>query len=436
MGEQTAQTGLSNPVAVTAGDFALAVHEGLLRPGDCVSVAPASPTWVQRLIARIQRRLIVDLLAGTDEPEAVEQMAAAYAPYSHSMMILSAKYAGEMTRPAARALRWAAVLAPGDRLLVTRPRGASRGEGDLAAAYVAAVCSEAVRYPTRELLHYYVWSWGVRKLAMGERFRSVFANRADDVCSGTVWRAWRASGTAAAAGATGGDVFPEAWYPARLAMPGEIVEHVAACVVRAGTGAVDDAVFAARPRAAACGKCQRHGQNGQNGRNGRNGQESGAMNARVQRAMVTVLVLMGLLGIVALCGGCGIGLRAPGIVVQRGPETNYNQERSGVTSRSTAAQQQVAETTAEQQQQENATTADMPTQAESTRQVGLRQGLEGTTAKTVGDTSPGAATREGGGATGQEGGSATSLGQTADAQTNNAAPDNASTGSAGGTQTP
>jgi len=159
----------------------------------------------------------------------------------------------------------------------------------------------------------------------------------------------------------------------------------------------------------------------------------------MRRAIELILLAVALAGVCAVFCGCVAQInlsegRAPQFVVQRGPETNYNQERSGVTSRSTSSQQQVADTTAEQGQTENATTADMPTQAETTRQVGLRQGLEGTTAKTVGDTSPGTATREGGGATGQEGGSATSLGQTADSEAQNAQPDNQSTGNVGGAE--
>ena len=105
---------------------------------------------------------------------------------------------------------------------------------------------------------------------------------------------------------------------------------------------------------------------------------------------------------------------APMVVFQRGPETNYNQERSGVTSRSTAAEQQVADTTAPQTQADNTVSADMPTAMETTRQVGLKQGQAATTTKTQGDTSPGTTTSEGQAPVGHQGSDTTAIGQTAE----------------------
>lgn len=124
------------------------------------------------------------------------------------------------------------------------------------------------------------------------------------------------------------------------------------------------------------------------------------------------LVVIGLLA--ALCAGClgCIAYRAPVIVFQRGPETNYNQERSGVQSRSTTAEQQVAETTAEQQQQQNSTDAAMASAVDETRQVGLKQGQAQDVTKATGrDTAGATSGSPTQSPTGQQGGDAVAVGQ-------------------------
>jgi len=85
--------------------------------------------------------------------------------------------------------------------------------------------------------------------------------------------------------------------------------------------------------------------------------------------VVLACLVLGLL----LLPGC-VAYRAPVISWQSGPENAYNQERSGVTSRSTNAEQQVADKTESQTQTENVATAEMSTAMETTRQVGLKQG--------------------------------------------------------------
>jgi len=95
------------------------------------------------------------------------------------------------------------------------------------------------------------------------------------------------------------------------------------------------------------------------------------------KASVLALSLIGL-----LCG-C-VAYRAPNLVFQRGPETNYNQERSGVQSRSTTAEQQVAESTQAQDQTTNSTDATMPTAMDAVKTVGLRQGVAATQTPTQG----------------------------------------------------
>ena len=145
-----------------------------------------------------------------------------------------------------------------------------------------------------------------------------------------------------------------------------------------------------------------------------------------------IMQAAGIIGLALLCGlaaallqGC-IAYRAPVIAYQRGPEVNYNQERSGNMSRSTNAEQQVAETTAEQQQQSNTTTADMPSALDATKQVGIKQGQADTSTTTQGDQSPANTTTEQV-PTGQQGGDAVSVGANPISNADNAAANTAGT---------
>lgn len=87
------------------------------------------------------------------------------------------------------------------------------------------------------------------------------------------------------------------------------------------------------------------------------------------KRMTKWMALAGLLMVV----GC-VAYRAPVISYMAGPENMYNQERSGGTSRATNNEQQVADTSQAQTQTANTATADMASNAETTRQVGLKQG--------------------------------------------------------------
>lgn len=145
-----------------------------------------------------------------------------------------------------------------------------------------------------------------------------------------------------------------------------------------------------------------------------------------------IMQVAGIIGLALLCGlaaallqGC-IAYRAPVVSYQRGPEVNYNQERSGVTSRSTGAQQQVADSTQTQDQQDNAITADMPSALDATKQLGLRQGQADTSTTTQGDQSPANTTTEQV-PTGQQGGDAVSVGANPISNADNAAANTAGT---------
>lgn len=143
-----------------------------------------------------------------------------------------------------------------------------------------------------------------------------------------------------------------------------------------------------------------------------------------------ILILAAVCGLAAfMLMGCQMSMKeikSPQFVMQRGPEVNYNQEGSGVNSRSTGTNQQVAKTAATQKQAGNRFTADMPTAMESTKQVGLKQGQAATTTKTQGDTSPATTTAEQV-PTGQQGGDAVSAGAQPIATADNAAANTAGT---------
>ena len=131
--------------------------------------------------------------------------------------------------------------------------------------------------------------------------------------------------------------------------------------------------------------------------------------ALIHAAAICLLVLA-LCAVAVITGGGCIAYKAPVVSYIRGPEANYNQERSAVMSRSTNAEQQVAETTAEQQQQENTADAIMPTAMDLTSQLGLKQGQGTAQAATAGESNTGATLNADQTQQGQAGGDA--LGQT------------------------
>jgi hypothetical protein len=132
----------------------------------------------------------------------------------------------------------------------------------------------------------------------------------------------------------------------------------------------------------------------------------------VETVMTALMSGVAIVLLLAMGAGC-IAYRAPVVVFQRGPETNYNQERSGVQARSTTAEQQVAETTAEQDQQANQTDAAMSSAVDETKQVGLKQGQAATGTQTPGrDNVAGSTAGTTQSPTGQEGGDAAAIGQT------------------------
>jgi hypothetical protein len=126
----------------------------------------------------------------------------------------------EMTHPRCRGSR----LAERDlrtRVLVRRPAGAT--DFQVAQVHAEALEDLGAPYPVAELLVYYLWSWELNKLLLGRAFERVFRDRSHDVCSGSYFRWARQAGIWADLQGTLDDR-PEAWYPARLAVSGLLVD--------------------------------------------------------------------------------------------------------------------------------------------------------------------------------------------------------------------
>jgi len=210
---------------IDAGEFSRLVRAGAVRRGDLVLFTRIRP-FEEWLIRRVQARMLADYMG-----ELPREVMAEVAPnidqtaeYVHAACVLDELHLGEMTSPRATIALWTDRFRRGGRILVRRPR-ASLGWTPMQIAlalertadgFVADVTARR-RYPLRELLIHYLWSWGVRKLVLHHRFRAIFASRSSDVCSGRYWHHAAAAGFFTNTQGTA-DHRPEAWYPARLAM--------------------------------------------------------------------------------------------------------------------------------------------------------------------------------------------------------------------------
>jgi len=250
-------SGTGHPVieAASGADIARCVGEHLL-PGDCV-LFPCSGGLTARLIRRIQRRLLADLVERTDQivPDAwldlgyvpaatvPEGWIARAAEYTHAAVALPWGIA-EMTTPRSRRRLWCEVVREArGTLLVRRPvtvLGCDYNADALsrAAAVADRRAADRERYPYTELLHYWVISWTWRKLARRRRFAEVFADPARDVCSGFAWAAWREAGLYAEL-VNVADGRPEAWYPGRLAFDCARLRTVCEIRISRNAGSLD-----------------------------------------------------------------------------------------------------------------------------------------------------------------------------------------------------
>lgn len=368
------------PERLTVGQFQDAIRTGRFLPGDAVLYWYPRRNPVQWGIRRTQEHALRDLVAGSDDAEALAQLDHAIgvaSQYTHAGMIRNAAASAEMTSPRARLISWSDRLRPGYRLLVVRPRApeteATAFALRQASAEMLELACHRAPYPYSEALAYWFASWPA-KLA-GRHFAEVFRDRERDVCSGAVWEAWASAGCIAPEGL---DARSEAWYPGRMAWDAVIERRYLECIAEIEIAA-----------------------------------EGPETETEPERSGVEMKAIAGLAGIVALAvfAGC-VAYRAPVFVSQWGAEPQYAQERSGTQSRTVNGEQQVADTTASQDQQDNTADSNMPNAVDDTRQVGnLKAGQSATGTKALARESATGSTGTGGAGTGQEGGDAAAIGE-------------------------
>jgi hypothetical protein len=204
-------------------------------PGDAILYRYARPSLAQRLITRIQARALADLdgmvdrrkdgmdsspdstlsLGGASHSSSIPFVHPSASLFTHAGMVLDIDRSVEMTSPHCRAVHWGERLRGVADAVVLRPVRATDPDALRRAARAAlADAWHEVAYPYRELVLYWLWSWGWRKLGRGQAFDRVFRSRQRNVCSGSVVSWWRSGGVDA--GLFGLDAWPEAWYPARF----------------------------------------------------------------------------------------------------------------------------------------------------------------------------------------------------------------------------
>jgi len=151
--------------------------------------------------------------------------------FTHAGTWISSARSAEMTSPHARFITWVDRLSVGDEVLIRRPCNPHMDGNDVVeideatgakmAKYASADARAKLDYPEREIIRYYAWSWGIRKLTFGEKFGQIFDNDTSDVCSDSYW------GYAIKSGAWPGisetDAIPAGYYPARLAISNRFV---------------------------------------------------------------------------------------------------------------------------------------------------------------------------------------------------------------------
>ncbi len=199
-----------------------AIAIGQVLPGDCILYRYSRLTPTQQVIARIQSRALLDLESPVSDTIDSPSM------YTHAGMVFDQWGSVEMTSPRCRRISWTHRLVHVADVLVIRPvhennplrlrQAAVEGYEDVL---------RRVRYPYRELMIYWLWSWGWRKLGQGGKFEQVFRSHNRNVCSGAVIAWWTRAGVSL--GLTGLDTYHESWYPARLAVDPRfrLVVHIA-----------------------------------------------------------------------------------------------------------------------------------------------------------------------------------------------------------------
>jgi len=213
------------PDTITTSGFQQMIRDGSIRPGDLVLFRNGERGPLNWIIGRAQGRMIRDL-----DPDAAKDVVARAAAYTHAACVYDVTRCAEMYHPEARYREWGAALSAGTQILVRRPQVLNAlhrvpcPAADIEAYGGRVIARKAeidvllkTKYPTRELLTYYLWSWEIQKLWRGRSFVDVFESKTTDVCSGRYWfwcrQAWCFADTINTP-----DERPEAWYPARMVM--------------------------------------------------------------------------------------------------------------------------------------------------------------------------------------------------------------------------
>lgn len=194
-----------------ADQLVAAIEARTVLPGDAVIYRYASVSpWISPVqwgIANVQRRALADLGA----PVGVVPNPHLF---THAGMVLDATRTVEMTSPRCRVIDWETRLKGIAEIVVVRPVHADPSRLAEAARLALAEARRGTRYPYREIVLYWLWSWGWRKLRGHTPFSVVFRDRTRNVCSGSLIQWWQVAGIELDLGGT--DAWPEAWYPARL----------------------------------------------------------------------------------------------------------------------------------------------------------------------------------------------------------------------------
>ena len=211
---------------ITVGDFSKLIETGIILPGDCVNVLNGERGFIDGIIARIQKKCLIDYSEDkkSDEHFALEDISYC-AEFTHTAMIMNPLCIGELFYPKARCRTFIDLI--GNTIIIKRPRILPNIDADVACSTVLNLIVDSfvedvknkVDYPTMELLYFY-FRW-YRKATWKHKFAQLFKNKKNDVCSARyVYAADHKAGIVCFRNKNEFNenkrANPEAWYPARM----------------------------------------------------------------------------------------------------------------------------------------------------------------------------------------------------------------------------
>ena len=212
---------LELPVVYTTPAKIKDLHlSGKLKPGQLVSIVNGERGPLNWLIRRSQVRMLLDHPILSKLAKVTLSWASRF---SHSTVHFVDDYFIEMFAPKARFNNYNKYK-PNQLLLVSTPlqdNGKKPSKRKLLHLSEFALLDvlQQKRYSVSELVYFYLWSWNIKKLWLGNKFINVFKSDSRDVCSGryaywatkaTIWDKER--------------VFPNAAYPALLVLDTNIAK--------------------------------------------------------------------------------------------------------------------------------------------------------------------------------------------------------------------